>query len=135
MGSNGDNIENHILKLVKQDPLLYKGYTEFKSEIKSFINNKNEKAFLIPLKWDNKDYFRLNSISPAYNSLYYFFEIEKILTSKLGVRYIYIKILFLSVLNFVFFHYSVLHWIAQHFQYIGEGKKKRTMISLTFLNY
>jgi len=89
MGSKKDDIENHILKLVKLNPLLYKGYTEFKSEIESLINNKNEKSFLISTVGDNKEYFRLKSISSAYDSLYYFFEIEKILTSKFGVRYKY----------------------------------------------
>ena len=96
MGLKRDDIENHILKLIKQHPLLYKGYLEFKSEIERLMNNKNEKAFLISTMGGNKDYFRLNPISPAYNSFYYFFEIEKILTSKFGVRYKYKDLIPLS---------------------------------------
>jgi len=83
VGSKENDIENHILKLIKQCPPLYEEYMKFKSRIdnvprseipfvfsKGGKNNKN-------IVGDAVEYFRLSSIRSAYNSLYYFFEMEK----------------------------------------------------------
>jgi len=80
--SRRGDVEYHLLKLIKPYSSLLDGYKKFVSTIRSHV----KEAGVFYISSNGQDHLRLKTRSSVYNSLYYSFEIEKILTSRKGIR-------------------------------------------------